>query len=84
MDRKYPQGFQFMPKELDLEKKVIMSRNRIPAYIVQWVNEANAGTNLEQYIAAVDDEALIPIIKLDAGTRGCIFLKREDRPDGRP
>ena len=75
-DRKFPKGLQFMPEDPSLQRKVIMSRNRIPKEVVDWIHEANSGKNLEEYQEAENDEALVPIIKKDAGIRGCVFQKQ--------
>lgn len=77
-DRMMKKGIQFMPKDVAVRKLVIMSRNRIPMWILTWIEEANSGKNLEEYQSAKTDEDLIPIIKKDAASKGCIFQKRED------
>ena len=77
-DRKNKEPIQFMPRDPDIKRKVLMSRNRIPLYILELIEDANTGHNLEEYQAAKDDEALVPIVKRDAGVKGCIFHKRED------
>jgi predicted site-specific integrase-resolvase len=77
-DRKRPVKIQFMPKDPDIKKKVIMSRNRIPKYILELIEDANSGHNLEEYQACKTDEELVPIVKRDAFSKGCVFQKRED------
>lgn len=67
-----------MPRDPDFRKKVIMSRNRIPNYIIELIEDANSGHNLEEYQACKTDEDIVPIVKRDAGLKGCVFHKRED------
>ena len=74
--RKFPQGFQFMPKDPNLRKIVLFSRNKIPQEVIDWVEDANSGKNLKEYQAAKDDEALVPIVIKDAELNGCVFQKR--------
>ena len=75
-DKKYPKGFQFLPKDPDFKKIVLFSRNKIPKEVVAWIEEANSGKNLKEYQSAKDDEALVPIIIKDAKIHGCVFQKR--------
>jgi len=75
-DKKYPKGFQFMPKDPNFKKIVLFSRNRLPPEVVNWIEESNQGKNLEEYQSAKDDEELIPIIIRDAKINGCVFQGR--------
>ncbi len=75
-DKKYPKGFQFLPKDSNLNKIILFSRNRLSKEIINWIEEANSGKNLEEYQSAKDDEALIPIIIKDAKINGCVFHGR--------
>lgn len=75
-DKKYPKGFQFMPKDSNLNKIILFSRNRLSQDIINWIEDANKGKNLEEYQGAKDDETLIPIIIKDARTNGCVFQGR--------
>ncbi|MGC9309727.1 MAG: hypothetical protein ACP5D2_03480 [Candidatus Nanoarchaeia archaeon] len=77
-DRKWPEEWQFMPKDDTMARKILMSRNRIPQVVLEWINQANSGKNLEEYNNAEDYEALVPIIKKDAASKGCLFQKRID------
>jgi len=77
-DRKFPKGIQFMPEDPDLYRIAIMSRNRIPKDVIDWIRDANSGKNLQEYLEAKDDEGLVPIIKKDAGIHSCVFQKRLD------
>jgi len=75
-DKKYPKGIRFLPKEENFEKIVLFSRNRIPKEVIDWINDANSGKNLEEYQGAENDEALVPIIIHDAKIKGCVFQGR--------
>lgn len=77
-DRRFTDGFQFMPIKGNVETISIMSRNRIPKEIVELMKESNSGKNLEEYKGAKDDEALVIIVKRDAALKGCVFQKRID------
>jgi hypothetical protein len=77
-DRKQPQSVQFMPKDPDIKRKIIMSRNRIPNYILELIEDANSGHNLEEYQACKTDEDIVPIVIRDAKVKGCLLQKRED------
>ncbi len=72
-DKKYPSGFQFMPKDPNFKRIVLFSRNKIPKEVIDWVEDANRGKNLKEYQSAKDDEALVPIIIKDAKLNGCVF-----------
>lgn len=77
-DKKYPKGFQFMPKDSNLRKIILFSRNRLSQEIINWIEDANKGKNLEEYQNAKSDEELIPIIIKDAKTNGCVFQGRRE------
>ena len=75
-DRRFTEGFQFMPIKGNVNMISIMSRNRIPPEIVELIKESNSGKNLKEYEGAKDDESLVIIIKRDAALKGCVFQKR--------
>ncbi len=78
-DRRFTNGFLFMPLNSELKKKLLMPRiNRIPKEIVDLINDANRGKNLKEYENAKDDESLAVIIKRDAALKGCVFQTRID------
>lgn len=77
-DRKWPIGFQFMPKDPKIIRAIIMSRNKIRHSMVDWINEANSGKNLLEYENAEDDEELAKIVTRDAELKGCVFRERHD------
>lgn len=77
-DKRYPKGFQFMPKDPNFKKIVLFSRNKIPKEVIEWIEDANKGKNLEEYQSAKDDEGLVPIIIHDARVNGCVFQGRRE------
>lgn len=78
-DRRFTEGFQFMPLSHELRKKLLMPRiNRIPKEIIGLIEESNRGKNLKEYEEAKEDEDLVIIIKRDAALKGCIFQRRID------
>ena len=77
-DRRFSEGFQFMPVKGNINLILVMSRNRIPKEIVELIRESNSGKNLEEYNNAKDDEELSVIVKKDAALKGCVFQKRID------
>lgn len=80
-DRRWPDPWQFMPKDEKMAMKILRSRNKIPAIVLQWINEANSGKNLEEYNSADTYEDLVPIIKKDATNRGALFQRRIDEDE---
>jgi len=78
-DRRFQNGFNFMPLTHELRKKLLMPRiNRIPKEIVDLINDTNRGNNLKEYEEANGDEELVVIVKRDAALKGCVFQKRID------
>lgn len=76
-DRKWQRGIQFIPKDPKFMFKLITSRNRFPMAnkIIQWVNNANTGKNLEQYKSCKNNEELAEIVRKDAKSKGCVEIK---------
>ena len=74
-DRKFPQGVQFIPKDIELVKKIIFSRNKISKQMITWIEEANSGKSLEEWTNCKDDDDVAVIIKRDARMRGCVFRR---------
>lgn len=74
-DRKWKNGFQFMPRDPSIIKTILLSRNAIRHEMINWINDANNGKNLEQYNNAKTDDELVPIIKRDCELKGCVFQK---------
>jgi len=78
-DRRFKDGFKVIPLDTELRKKILTPRiNRIPNEIVELIKDANTGKNLIEYESAIDNEALVIIIKRDAALKGCVFQKRLD------
>lgn len=75
-DRKWQNGIQFIPKDLEFMKRVIFSRNAVSKKLIEWINEANSGTNYEEWLACKDDEEVADKIILDARSRGCKFKNK--------
>ncbi len=80
-DRMLKNDLQVIPPDPEYKKRVIMSRNKIPQYIINLVQDANSGKNIEEYNSAKNDEELVPIIKWDCASRGCKFEKRLELDD---
>ena len=72
-DRKWPEGINFIPKDMDFVKKVIMSRNKISNQMIKWINEANTGKEYAEWLACKDDYEVAEVVKRDAKLRGCVF-----------
>jgi len=72
-DRRWPEEWQFMPKDESMSKRVLLSRNKIPRIVLDWINESNSGKNLEEYQNAQTINDLIIIVKRDAHSKGAIF-----------
>jgi len=77
-DRNIQQSIQLVPKDPDYKKKIILSRNRIPKYIMDYIEQANSGKNFDEYQAAKTNEDLAKIVKWDCKSRGAKLEKRED------
>jgi len=77
-DRLWKESVQFMPKDREFVRKIMLSRNRLPHMIVQWIQTANSGKNLEEYNNCKTDEELVEIVKRDAMLKGLKFQKRFD------
>lgn len=76
-DRKWSNGIQFMPKDVELIKKLIMNRNRIPhaQQILDWIRDANTGKNFEEYTRCTTDEEVAEVIRRDAASKGLVEVK---------
>ena len=76
-DKIWKDGVQFIPKDPQFMLKLIASRNRIPysQHIMQWVNEANSGKNLEEYEACGTEEELAEMVRRDCKLKGLIEVK---------
>lgn len=75
-DRKWFRGFQFMPKDPNIIKTILLSRNSIRKEMIKWIEDANSGKNLEEYNNAKDDEELSMIVRKDSELKGCVFRKK--------
>ena len=75
-DRKWKEGISFIPRDEGFMKRVIFSRNKISYKMIDWINEANSGKNLEEWKNCKDDEDVARIVILDARSRGCILREK--------
>lgn len=73
-DRKWPGGIQFMPKNENLTKTLMLNQRRFPLaqHIVSWINDANSGTNLTEYQACTTDEEVANKVREDAKKKGLL------------
>jgi hypothetical protein len=72
-DQKWQSGINFIPKDQNLVRTLIMSRNRIAHEMINWINDANSGKNLEEWEACKDDYEVAEVIKREAKMKGCVF-----------
>jgi len=77
-DRLWKESVQFVPKDHEFIKKIMLSRNRLPHMIIQWIQTANSGKNLEEYNECNNDEDLVKIVMRDAMLKGLKFQRRID------
>ena len=75
-DRKWKNWIQCIPKDKELVKKIIVSRNKVPKVIARLFNLSKAEE--EQYKKAKDDNELAEIITLDCKRQGVILQSRKD------
>ena len=75
-DRKWKNWIQCIPKDKELVKKIIVSRNKVPKVIARLFNLSKAEE--EQYKKAKDDKELADIIVLDCKRQGVILQSRKD------
>lgn len=45
--------------------------------MINWINDANSGKNLEEYNNAKGDEEIADIVKRDTEMKGCVFRKKQ-------
>lgn len=72
-DRKWQKGINFIPKDLDFMRQVILSRNRISHKLIQWIEEANSGKSFDEWTLCKDDEEVVAIVIRDAKAKGCVL-----------
>lgn len=75
-DRRWYKGIRCIPKDEDFIKKIKMSRNRLPSFLID-LFELNEKEQAE-YDNAKTDEELADIVTIDARKKGGRLLKRED------
>tara|TARA_R100000656_G_C3944977_1_gene127384 strand:- start:969 stop:1274 length:306 start_codon:yes stop_codon:yes gene_type:complete len=75
-DRKWKNWIQCIPKDKELVKKILLSRNKVPKVIARLFNLSKAEE--EEYKKAKDDNELAEIITLDCKRQGVILQSRKD------
>ena len=75
-DRKWKRAIRLIPKDEEFMKKIIMSRNRIPAGLKELFTLTK--TEQEEYDAAKTDEDLKDLCIRDARKKGATILKVDD------
>ena len=75
-DRKWKNWIQCIPKDKELVKKILISRNKVPRVIARLFNLSKVEE--EQYKKAKDDNELADIIVLDCKRQGVILQSRKD------
>ena len=75
-DRIFRTWIQCIPKDPVFAQKIIMSRNKLPAFLIEMFNFSKE--EMDEYNSASDDEAIAKIIINDAVKKGCILEKKEE------
>lgn len=75
-DRKWKNWIQCIPKDKELVKKILLSRNKVPKVIARLFNLSKKEE--EEYKKAKDDNELAEIITLDCKRQGVILQSRKD------
>jgi len=75
-DRKWKNWIQCIPKDKELVKKILLSRNKVPKVIARLFNLSQKEE--EEYKKAKDDNELAEIITLDCKRQGVILQSRKD------
>ena len=75
-DRKWKNWIQCIPKDKELVKKILLSRNKVPKVIARLFNLSQKEE--EEYTKAKDDNELAEIITLDCKRQGVILQSRKD------
>jgi hypothetical protein len=76
-DRKFGSWVRCMPPPENFLKIVSLSRNRIPAFLIDMFHFTEE--EIKEYNEAEDEEALAQIIIRDAKSRGCIYIKSKEK-----
>ena len=74
-DRKWKHFLRCIPKDPDIVKIVVMSRNQIPKFILRLFDLSKE--EMKEYEEAKDEGALAEIIIRDASLKGCKLQKKE-------
>lgn len=73
-DKHFKEFIRCMPPPENFMKAVALSRNRISANFINMFRFTEE--EIKQYNEAKDEEALAELVKIDAKSRGCIFIKQ--------
>jgi len=73
-DKVWSNWIQVVPKDPGVQKKILMSRNKVPRQILKMFNLTPQ--EMEEYNNAKTDEDLADIVIIDARRRGCKLEKR--------
>ena len=79
-DRKWKRDVRLIPKDIEFNKKVLMSRNKIPSHISQMFELTDE--EKKEYEGAKTEEELAVICIHDAKKRGALLAKQEEIKDG--
>jgi hypothetical protein len=75
-DRRWRKWISVLPKDPELKKKIIMSRNAIPLTVLKLFDFTPE--EIAEYTACNDDEDLAKIVIRDAALKGCKLEKKEN------
>jgi hypothetical protein len=78
-DRRWGNWIRCMPPPENFMKAVSLSRNRIPAMLINMFKFTEE--EIKEYNDAKDETALAEIITRDAKSKGCIFVKQINETD---
>lgn len=75
-DRKWSNWIRCLPPPANFMKTVILSRNRIPRFLVDLFKFTDE--EIKEYESAKTEQELADIIIKDCKAKGCIFVKQMD------
>ena len=75
LDRKMVRAVRLIPIDPELNKRIIMSRNKLPEWILSFYNMTEE--EKKQYEECQTEEELSKICVLDCEKQGCVLLKEE-------
>lgn len=75
-DRIWKRKIRLIPKDTDFIKKIIMSRNKIPHYLIEMFDLTKK--EQKEYDDAKGEEELAEICINDCKKKGCLLLRKEN------